>query len=301
MGGAHVRQSQKMSGSLASFSDSLLRSTPVDRTYPPENCPYETIIVDVTHRCNMTCANCYVPNRDIPDLDASWLSSILARVPRGRFIRLVGGEPTLRKDLPELIGEIRRHGHHPVLVSNGLKLADREYVRSLKAAGLDIAYLSMNGAFDDDLYETIDEMRCADRKQRAFENMRAEHIYTSVGMILVRGVNERGVATLLAASRASRNVREFHLRSVGAMGRHMPTTPLSIDEMREVFATAAGVSAQSIVPHLRTESSFDFRHGRLRVQLTVWPDLGSVTRGRLTPEGTIAPFMEHVIANEFGY
>ena len=278
-----------------------LTHIPVARTFAPEDCPYETVIVDVTHRCNMTCANCYVPNRSVPDLDARWLSSIFGRLPAGRFVRLVGGEPTLRNDLPELIRDIAAKGHHPVVVSNGLKLADREYVRTLKAAGLQVAYLSMNGAFDDDLYETIDEMRCADRKRRAFDNLRAEHIYTSVGMILVRGVNERAVAPLLAASREGRNVREFHLRSVGAMGRHMPTTPLSIAEMRAVFADAAGIDAESIVPHERTDSSFDFRHGRMRVQLTVWPDLGSATRGRLTPEGNIAPFMEHVIANEFGY
>lgn len=278
-----------------------LSSIPVDRTYSPEGCPYETVIVDVTHRCNMTCANCYVPNRSIPDLDARWLSSILSRLPAGRFVRLVGGEPTLRNDLPELIRDIRAKGHHPVVVSNGLRLADRAYVHSLKEAGLQIGYLSMNGGFDDDLYDSIDEMRCAERKRRAFENLRAERIYTSVGMILVRGVNEQAVAPLLSASTKSRNVRELHLRSVGAMGRHMPTEPLSIEEMRAVFASAAGIDAESIVPQERTAWSFDFHHGRMRVQLTVWPDLGSATRGRLTPEGTIAPFMEHVIANEFGY
>jgi molybdenum cofactor biosynthesis enzyme MoaA len=280
---------------------SQLVSIPVDRTYEPEDCPYETVIVDVTHRCNMTCANCYVPNRSIPDLDATWLSSILSRLPAGRFVRLVGGEPTLRNDLPDLIRDIRAKGHHAVLVSNGLKLADRQYVRLLKDAGLAIGYLSMNGGFDDDLYESIDEMRCAERKRQAFENFRSENLFTSVGMILVRGVNEGAVGPLLAASKSARNVREFHLRSVGAMGRHMPTRPLSIEEMREVFASAAGIAASSIVAQERTEWSFDFRHARLRVQLTVWPDLGSTARGRLTPEGAIAPFMEHVIANEFGY
>src|SRR4051794_32654006 len=92
-----------------------LMSTPVDRTYDPETSPYQTVIVDVTHRCNMTCANCYVPNREIPDLDARWLTSIFARLPKGTFIRLVGGEPTLRNDLPELIRSARSYGHHPVV------------------------------------------------------------------------------------------------------------------------------------------------------------------------------------------
>lgn len=283
------------------MSATVLQSISVDRTFAPEVCPYETVIIDVTHRCNMACANCYVPNRVIPDLDAEWLISILARLPRGRFVRFVGGEPTLRNDLPRLISEARAHGHHPLVVSNGLRFADRAYVRSLKDAGLQIAYLSFNGGFDDELYWTIDEMRCAEKKRLAFENLRAEHLYTSIGMIIVRGVNEHEVKPVLEAVKRSRNVREFHLRSIGAMGRHMTNPPLTLDELLDVFASAAGVDAASIDRQERTATSHDFSFGRQRIQLTVWPDLGSETRGRLTPEGMVAPFMEHVIANEGGY
>ncbi|HYI09044.1 MAG TPA: radical SAM protein [Thermoanaerobaculia bacterium] len=283
------------------MSATLVQSISVERTYAPEMCPYETVIIDVTHRCNMTCANCYVPNRSVPDLDARWLSSIFARLPKGRFVRFVGGEPTLRNDLAELIHDARSHGHHPVVLSNGLRFADRAYVRSLKEAGLQIAYLSFNGGFDDELYWVIDEMRCAEKKRLAFENLRAEHLFTSIGMIVVRGVNEHEVKPVLDAVRRSRNVREFHLRSIGAMGRYMENPPLTLDELLEVFAGAAGIDPGSISRNERTGSSHDFALGRQRIQLTVWPDLGSETRGRLTPEGMIAPFMEHVIANEGGY
>ncbi len=282
-------------------SATLLQSISVDRTFSPEECPYDTVIIDVTHRCNMTCANCYVPNRTIADLDADWLIGIFARLPRGRFVRFVGGEPTLRNDLPRLIREARAHHHHPVVVSNGLRFADRAYVRSLKDAGLQIAYLSFNGGFDDDLYWTIDEMRCAEKKRLAFLNLRLEHIYTSIGMIVVRGVNEHEVRPVFEAVRKSRNVREFHLRSIGAMGRYMTNPPLTLDEMLDVFANAAGVAAGSIDRKQRTASSHDFSIGRQRIQLTAWPDLGNDARGRLTPEGTVAPFMEHVIANDGGY
>jgi molybdenum cofactor biosynthesis enzyme MoaA len=196
---------------------------------------------------------------------------------------------------------IRSLGHHAVLVTNGLRLANRDYVRSLKQAGLQIAYLSFNGGFDDDLYEVLDEMRCAEKKLRAFENLRAEHLFTSIGMIIARGVNEHEVGRVLRAVEGSRNVRELHLRAIGAMGRYMDVPPLALDELLQVFAEAAGVAPQSIDRRERTDYSHDFRHGRLRVQLTCWPDLGSTTRGRLTPEGTIAPFMEHVIANDGGY
>lgn len=273
----------------------------VDRTYSPETCPYETVIVDVTHRCNMACRNCYIPNRTIPDLDADWLVGVLARLPRGTFVRLVGAEPTMREDLPLLIRAVRDLGHHPLLVTNGLKLADRPYVRALKDAGLQIVYLSMNGGFDDDLYEAVDQMRCAGRKRLAFENLRAEHLYASVGMILVRGVNEGELPRLLAEARRSRNVRELHVRSVGEMGRHLATNPFTLDEMFDAFVTASGASPDALMRQERTRTSHDFTFGRLRIQLTVWPDLGSTTRGRLTPDGLVAPFMEHVLANEGGY
>lgn len=278
-----------------------LESRSVDRTFTPELCSYETVLVDVTHRCNMTCANCYVPNRSIPDLDRQWLISIFERLPRGRYLRFIGGEPTLRDDLPELIRAARACGHHPMVISNGLRWANRAYVRELKDAGMQIAYLSFNGGFSDDLYEVIDEMRCAEKKREAFLNLRAEHVFTSLGMIMVRGLNEGEVRPVLEAAKRSRNVREFHLRSIGAMGRHMENPPLTLDELLGVFASAADIDPDQVDRRERTATSHDFALGRLRVQLTVWPDLGSSTRGRLTPEGMIAPAMEHMMANEGGY
>ncbi|HEY9403937.1 MAG TPA: radical SAM protein [Pyrinomonadaceae bacterium] len=270
-------------------------------TYSPEDCPFETIFVDVTHKCNMACLNCYIPNRTIPDLDAKWLSTIFARLPRGRYIRIVGAEPTMRDDLPDLIRDVRAHGHHPIVLTNGLKFVNRDYIRELKKAGLQIVYLSMNGGFSDELYYSIDSMRCAKQKTLAFENLKAEHMFTSIGMIIVRGINEHAVAPMLEAIRSARNVRELHLRSVGALGRYMNTKSLNLDELLDVFSAASGVPAASIDTRERTVSSHDFRFGRLRIQLTQWPDLGSLTRGRLTQDGMIAQAFEHTLENEGGY
>ena len=35
----------------------------------PEQNTFSNIVVDLTHKCNMECANCYIPIRDVPDLD----------------------------------------------------------------------------------------------------------------------------------------------------------------------------------------------------------------------------------------
>lgn len=274
---------------------------PPTTSYLPEDSPFESVMVDITHRCNMGCRNCYLPNRTVPDLDRQWLSGIFARLPKRTRVRLVGAEPTLREDLPEIIRDIRKHGHHAIILTNGLKLADRGYVHQLKLAGLQIVYLSMNGGFDDDLYEAVDSMRCGEMKSEAFANLNAEYLATALGMIVVRDVNERAVRALLKAALATRNVRELHLRSIAPIGRYMSSTPYKLDELFDIFAAAARVPASKLDVQVRSLSSRDLRFGRLRVQLTEWPDLGSSTRGRLTPDGRVARFFEHVIENEGGY
>jgi molybdenum cofactor biosynthesis enzyme MoaA len=279
----------------------ILESRPVARSFPPEESPYDIVMVDVTHRCNMTCANCYLPNRVLPDIDARWLSAMFSRLRKGTFIRLTGGEATLRHDLPDIIRGVRAHGHHPVVMTNGLKLADRNYVRELKRAGMQVCYLSFSGGFDDDLYDAIDEMRCAEKKRLAFENLRAEHVFTSIGMILVPGLNESAITATWKEIARSRNVRELHLRAVGAMGRHMSTPPAKLAQMMAAFCDAAGVTPDEIELQSSSHNAQEFFFGRVHVQMTEWPDLGSTRRGRLTPEGLIAPFMEHIIANDGGY
>src|SRR5712692_8008567 len=88
--------------------------------FAPEECPFQTVVADITHRCNMACRNCYIPNRTIPDMETPWLLEMMARLPRGTFIRFVGAEPTLHPDLPLMIREARRMRLHTVLVTNGL-------------------------------------------------------------------------------------------------------------------------------------------------------------------------------------
>ncbi len=161
---------------------------PVVRSFPAEENPFETVVADVTHRCNMACANCYLPNRDIPDMDIGRLEECLAALPKRVNLRLIGAEPTMRRDLPDIISMVRRRGHRAVLLTNGLRLARESYVRTLREAGLRHVYVSMNGADNDDWYETIDNMRCAAKKLRAVGNAVAHGMIVNTGTILVRGV-----------------------------------------------------------------------------------------------------------------
>ena len=156
----------------------------------PEKNTFETIMVDLTHRCNMSCFNCYLPNRKIPDMPLDKLLGFVDRLPKRTFIRLIGAEPTLREDLPFVISEIKKRGHRVSLTTNGLKLSEKSYVDLLKKSGLRLVLLSMNGADDDSLYVKLDNMKCAGKKVAALKNCIDSGMILNTGTILSKGINE---------------------------------------------------------------------------------------------------------------
>ena len=102
----------------------------------PENNTFVEVVADVTHRCNMSCKNCYIPNRNIPDMDIDRLIDCVSRFPKRTMIRIIGAEPTMRKDLPEIITRVKAAGHKVCLLTNGLRLSGITYAKKLKRAGL---------------------------------------------------------------------------------------------------------------------------------------------------------------------
>src|SRR5512137_2528393 len=63
-------------------------------------------------------------------LDKAWAAGI-------PHITFTGGEPTLREDLPALIAHAEKNGQVCGLLSDGLKLADKDYLNLLLQTGLD--------------------------------------------------------------------------------------------------------------------------------------------------------------------
>lgn len=264
----------------------------------PEDNPFKHIFVDVTFRCNMRCRNCYMrPYNGRPDPDAEWLLDIFRRLPRRTNIRLIGGEPTIRADLPELVRRIRAMGHTPVLLTNGLKLADSDYLLSLKRGGLRTVHLSCNGGMSDDLYERIDRRRCARYKMLALDNLCREHFRVSVGMILVSGINVPHLREFYGHLANLRQVCEIKLRSVGRYGSFVAASSPTMGDMKEICATELGIGRETIERGTVSPSLCSFHWDDKRFQLTEWPDLNNGDRGYLMPDGTVEPFFEYLAAN----
>ena len=294
----------------------------------PEENTFMDIMADITHKCNMTCKNCYIPNRDIPDMDLEKFRDFLSKLNGRCMIRIVGAEPTMNPQCDEYIKSVFEFGHRCILLTNGLRLSHKNYVSKLHDAGLRHVYLSLNGVDNDDWYETIDEMRCAEKKVKALQNIRERKFVLDTGTIIVPDVNEDAPGALLELFDAN-NVRNvlMRIKNVGQLGRYQTDMDdnVKLDQLVKLCSEQMGVSEDyinsfrdaklygmyqeknSILFPLR-EGNTILNRGRW-VKITNWdtdnesgiPDPNSKRRGRITENFTVAPLYEHIKMNEGGY
>ncbi|MEE9321372.1 MAG: pyrroloquinoline quinone biosynthesis protein PqqE [Granulosicoccus sp.] len=104
------------------------------------------LLAELTYRCPLHCAFCFNPvdyARHESELDTdSWIRVLQqARALGSVQCGFSGGEPMLRDDLEELVGEARSLGYYTNLLTSGVGLNEKR-ARALKDAGLDHVQLS---------------------------------------------------------------------------------------------------------------------------------------------------------------
>jgi 12,18-didecarboxysiroheme deacetylase len=116
------------------------------------------VVWNMGRRCNLKCVHCYAQSKDIEYKDelttqqGKELIDDLAKF-GAPVILFSGGEPTMRKDLPELAQYARSKGMRAVISTNGT-LIDKKMARVLKDIGLSYVGVSLDG-----MRETNDKFR----------------------------------------------------------------------------------------------------------------------------------------------
>ena len=108
------------------------------------------LLAELTHRCPLRCPYCSNPvelHRASRELDAATWGRIFAEASELGVlqIHLSGGEPTARRDLPEIIRHAVSAGLYTNLITSGV-LTDARRFAALAAAGLDHVQLSVQDA-----------------------------------------------------------------------------------------------------------------------------------------------------------
>jgi len=128
------------------FWDSITQKDPDNPCWDIYN---NVSTIEVTDKCNVQCKHCYHdPDNTLQDKSLEWIVTTAKAAP-GQVVCLAGAEPTMRKDLPELIAKIQSipYGKSHKLVTvytNGVKLQNKDYVKELAKVKLSSVCMSIH-------------------------------------------------------------------------------------------------------------------------------------------------------------
>jgi cyclic pyranopterin phosphate synthase len=181
--------------------------------------PMRDLRISVTDRCNFRCVYC-MP-REVFDADHQYLPheailtfeeiARLARVFVGlgvQKIRLTGGEPLVRRDLPRLVAMLAALDVELTLTTNGSLLAKQ--AKALRSAGLDRLTVSLD-SLDDRTFRAMNDADYPVAKVvDAIGTAAAEGLGpVKINMVVKRGVNDAEVVRMAEHWRGTGHIVRF--------------------------------------------------------------------------------------------
>jgi uncharacterized radical SAM superfamily Fe-S cluster-containing enzyme len=124
----------------------------------------------------------------------------------------------LRDDLPAIIRLLRGRGHRLKLVTNGLRMRDRAYVRELRAAGLEWVFLQFDG-FSRAAYRAMRGADLLDDKLLALENLTREEMKTLLACMIQPGVNDDQIGPVMDLAIRTPRVQQISFLPASRLGR----------------------------------------------------------------------------------
>lgn len=163
-------------------------------------------LIDVTNRCNLKCPVCFANaavSKKIYEPSFEEIRKMLRKLRDNKpvqtpAIQYAGGEPTVRKDIIELIELAKEEGFtHIQIATNGIKIAkDEDFPVKLKEAGLNTVYMQFDGLTERP-YIINRGKNILPEKLKAIENCRKAGLGMVLVPTLVKGVNDQEVGDII--------------------------------------------------------------------------------------------------------
>jgi cyclic pyranopterin phosphate synthase len=181
--------------------------------------PMRDLRISVTDRCNFRCVYCmprevfdagykFLPHEAILSFEEiARLAGVFAGL-GVKKIRLTGGEPLVRRDLPRLVGMLSALNVEITLTTNGSLLAKQ--ADPLKKAGLDRVTVSLD-SLDEKIFQAMNDADFPVAKViEGIETAAAAGLGpVKINMVVKRGVNDGGILAMAERWRASGHIVRF--------------------------------------------------------------------------------------------
>ena len=264
---------------------------------------FQDLRVSVTDRCNFRCPYCmpreifgpgyeFLPRAEILSFEEiARLAGVFRRLGL-RKLRLTGGEPTLRAELPSLVAMLRAAAPEAdiALTTNGSRLAS--LARPLAEAGLDRITVSL---------DSIDAEVCRQMNgvdfpyERVLEGIDAAAAAglapIKINAVVRRGVNDAGIADLARHFRGSGHVVRFiEYMDVGSTNGWKLDEVVPAAEVIERLGGAAELEPVGAAYRGEVARRWRWRDGSGEIGVitsVTQPFCGDCSRARLSAEGKL--------------
>ena len=258
----------------------------------------------MTDRCNFRCVYCmpkeifkggypFLARRDLLSFEEiTRLARLFAR--RGvQKIRLTGGEPLVRKDLPTLIEQLADvDGVEDISLTTNGSLMTREKAQELADAGLKRLTVSLD-ALDDDVFKAVNDVDFpVTQVLEAIDNAAQAGLRPiKVNMVVKQGMNDEQILPMAEYFKGTGHILRFiEFMDVGTTNGWLLDSVISAGEIAERIHAHYPIAPTD--PNYHGEVAKRWRYldgsGEIGIIASVTqPFCGSCTRARLSAEGSI--------------
>ena len=205
--------------------------------------PLRSLRLSVTDRCNLRCQYC------MPEEEYVWLrrEDLLSFEEIAELVsmftdlgvtkvRLTGGEPLLRRDLPKLVSLLARNDRirDLAMTTNGILLG--QAARDLRRAGLQRVTVSLDTLKPERFRAFVRRDLHGQVQQGIIAACDAGFTQVKINSVIIRGFNDDELADLIAFGRSvGAEVRFIEYMDVGGATRWSPDQVVSRDELLQIL------------------------------------------------------------------
>lgn len=253
-------------------------------------------LIDVTNRCNLRCPVCFANaavSKQLYEPSYEEIRGMLRNLRNNKpvpapAIQYAGGEPTVRKDIVELVKLATEEGFtHVQIATNGIKIAkDPELPVKLKEAGLNTVYLQFDGVTEEP-YIKIRSRNILSTKLEAIENCRKAGMGIVLVPTLVKGINHDQIGDIIRFAADNIDViRGVVFQPVSFAGRtpseEVENQRITIPDFEEYVEeqTESQIKVEDFYPAssvLPVSEFIEAMEGEPKVNFTCHPHCGSAT------------------------